>query len=137
MNIENLTPEQVQLIMSSGEDDPQFAEAANKQRVADQMRQQSMQKIEGRQMGRYYYPGTVGDAAAKIFQGYQGGQMQNQAQGMQREAQGRVVQGRQAYGNAMIEALRRKTAAGVQTPPQSMAGPGNDMDGFGVAPGGY
>ena len=134
MDIENLTPEQIQLILASGEDDPAYAESDNKQRIANAMRQKAMNPAQGRMLGQVYVGATPLEHMANAYSGYKGNQMQGEADTMRRGAHGRSVQGRGAYGQALAAAMRKKVAA-PQTPAVSMPIPGDDI-GEGVPLGG-
>lgn len=132
MELDNLTPEQIDLILGAGEDDPMFAEAAQKQKLADAMRQQAMGRIEGQQLGKIYHAGSALEGAAKVFQAYKAGGMMDEANQMNQQAQGRVVDSRRTYGRAMIDALRRRNNPGM-APGMSMTDPstGSGADDFG------
>lgn len=134
MDIENLTPEQIQLILASGEDDPAYAESDNKERIANAMRQKAMNPARGGMVGQVFVGATPLEHMANAYGGYKGNQMQGEADTMRRGAHDRSVQGRGAYGQALAAAMRKKAAA-PQTPPTSYAIPGDDI-GPGVPLGG-
>lgn len=128
MDISNLTPEQIQLILSSGEDDPAFGEIDQKQKIAEMLMKQG-QGRGGQYAGRVFVGPTPTETLANVFSGYAGQQMQAGANADRRQAMGRVTQGRQAYGSALIEALRRRNGAPTQPPAVSMTGPETDQTG--------
>lgn len=135
MDTSNLTPEQIQLLLSAGEDDPAFAQAQSKQRIADALRGQAMQPNSGQMVGRVFHGGTIADPLARMVQAYGANKMQGSADQLRQEASGRMVQGRQAYGNALANALRRRIPN--QTPSVSMTGAEGSLDPQAMEQGGY
>ena len=135
MDMNSLTPEQIQAILGAGEDDPAYAQADSKQKIADMMRKASMGGATGgRMVGNMYIAPGLGETLANAA----GGMMNQQsADTLRGEAHGRTVGARQSYGQAMIEAMRKRQAVpgGVpagpaQTPPTSMVDPYQNDDNY-------
>lgn len=117
----NLDPETLQLILSSGENDPQAAMLKQQQARANALRQQATQAPQGRMAGRVFVPG-VGEAAMNAAAGYQANKMQPQIdQGMTAMGQ-RNNQARSRYADAMMMAMRRQYPQQAQPvlPPDGM-----------------
>lgn len=107
MNMNNLTPEQIDAILQSGEDDPQAAPLRRQQMMADQMQKQAMTPQDGIQAGNVYRAAPAWSPLLNAGMGAMAGMQQKQVDAGQQAMAGRNLGARRSYMDAMVAAMRR------------------------------
>lgn len=131
----NLTPEQIQAILSAGDpNDPVNDEIAMGRAQVQQLRQRAAQGGGPTQMaGRLVLPNWA-NAAGAVASGYQASKLEPQVQSQAKAQHQRSVDARQQYLKAMMEALRQQVPGMATQPQATQQQP--EMPGMGM-PGAY
>lgn len=105
----SLTPEAMQAIMNTGDNDPEMVLLKQRQARADRLRQMGMGggMPQGHMAGRVYIP-PIGDALVKGLALYQAGQQQPQLDADTARVMGNTNAARGQYASKLIDALRRR-----------------------------
>ncbi len=114
MDMQQLDPALIQQILAMEEmdQDPQAIQLARQQKMAEGLRQQSMQPGQGQMVGRRYVGPGIADNIRQVAQGYQAGQQQRGVDAGMMDMQKSRTSGKSAYMNALMNAMRRAPAPG-------------------------
>lgn len=119
-----MDPQLIQAMMSGEgtEDDPRIAQLTRQQKMAEQMRNDSMQQRQGQMVSGHFVAPSPLDYVSQLVQGYQAKKMQGQVdQGMTDMSKARAGN-RAKYYDALTMALRRPfpQPSGPVLPPDGM-----------------
>mgnify|MGYP003405401912 FL=1 len=119
----DLTPEEIQMIIAAGENDPELAKVKRQQAMIDQLRNKSQQTPQTQMAGQIALP-NWGQQIGNAVSGFRAEQMQPGVDSTMKGVTDRTVAARQAFLKRLTESLRRDASQVMPSdPPDTMMGP--------------